>query len=234
MDVEAVAELLPDAAREALSRRGVDVEDPEQLAWAAAVGAVTHLLRNSVWEGWHTEPGGLDGPDMMRDTAALTRQVREVLAAEDPPDWHRVAALLTAPHRLLPDGRTLSRYARSARALQQLTDHAVGVADVLTTMAARDPRLARLYVAMQTCRSSSEQWWGMPAWPRRVELFLAALPRGARLPEGLGGEDELRAVLLAGPDRMSRETASWCLGHGLDGSVAPLPIPVTAEWMPDR
>ncbi len=229
-----MSELLPEAAREALSLRGVDVEDPEQLGWAAAVGAVTHLLRNSVWEDWHSAPGGLDGPDMMRDTAALTRQLREVLVVEEPPDWHRVAALLTAPHRLLPDGRTLSAYARSERGLQELTRHAVGVADVLTEMAARDPRLARLYVAMQTCRCSSEQWWGMPAWPRRVQLFLAALPRTVHFPDGVAGHEQLRRLLLAGPDRLSRETASWCLSHGLDGTVVPLPIPLTADWMPDR
>lgn len=73
----------------------------------------------------------------------------------------------------------------------------------------------------------------MPAWPRRVEIFLGAQPESVTLPEGVSSLADLHRSLLAGPDRLTRESAAWCLGHGLDGSVVPLPIAVSADWVPD-
>lgn len=109
----------------------------------AAVAIARLAWRDSPVEDWHAAPASrISDPDLMRANAAVTREVRGLLAST-PPGEHRlldpgdesgddvggllaaVPGALTDPDRRLPDGQRLHQFAPCAAQLSAYTDHVV-------------------------------------------------------------------------------------------------------------
>jgi hypothetical protein len=147
----------------------------------------------------------------------------------------------------LPDGRTLADLAPGRRQLLLLQDHAsalaalwargfveVGVREVLSVLAC---------CAARWCW----RWWLTPTWPNVVDAVIrriGATVRDEHRPRLLGaaplrcGDESLAALLLAGPDRLSSETASYVVRAGLgrlvpqDCGLPPMPRrPVASAYL---
>ncbi|WP_345201578.1 hypothetical protein [Fodinibacter luteus] len=216
-------EQLPLIERE-LEKSGVSLDADAGLLWAAAVGATQRMWRNTTLEDWHAGSSGLPDGEMMRANAATVRLAHELLASESP--WEVVAAAVTDPERRLPDGRALVECVDLDLADLRLSAEVAG--ELLAEVEANaGRRAARVLAACPTLWSGGD-WHGMPTWPRRVNEFCRAVQHpedshwsvqaledvGPR-PKEISDIDELRRVLLAGPDRMTAEAADWCVRAGI-------------------
>lgn len=94
---------------------------------------------------------------------------------------------------------------------------------------------AVLVLLAVTTASIYRDWWLAPDWPPLVAEFTACLKdpdransptmtnrlRSLAPPAQAADPDQLRRLLLAGPDRLDSETAAYCLQAGL-GILLPI------------
>ncbi|WP_138733587.1 hypothetical protein [Modestobacter excelsi] len=202
-----------------LRLRGIETD--EQLGWAAAVGAVQMMIRRSdgqVWELLHCSPAGLDDGEMMRANCAMTRLLHDRIDLSGT-DWAGVAAALTDPDRQLPDGRTLREYA--GKKLTALRRDVRSGAETLAFRQETDGARAALIGAASLTLVWGDRWYGMPAWPRIVDVFCTAAGdpehphwHGTPPPErpaSIADVGQLKELLLAGPDQLDGDAAAWCI-----------------------
>jgi hypothetical protein len=143
--------------------------------------------------------------------------------------FKRVGQVLADPRRGLPDGRLVIELAPSSLELTRYQAHAgaccarwenaaadVGAASILTLLACRGchvhlalvavHRLVRLVDEFVRRLDEPERW--RSAWELDNRRRLGDPPGGV-------SSEELRLVLLAGPDRLDAATARFCLRAGL-------------------
>ena len=206
-----------------LAKAGV-VAQEESLTWPAAVGATQAMWRNTELEDWHSSGEGLHDGEMMRANAATSRLIHQLLV--DGNTWEGIAAAVTHPRRRLPDGRSLREC--TGLPLGPLRRGAGSKALMLSELeGASDHRSALIFAASFTLLSGSD-WFGMPSWPRRVAAFcqlvenpedphwnIRSLAEHGPRPAEIADVEKLRSALLEGPDRMTAESAEWCVNAGI-------------------
>jgi hypothetical protein len=232
-------------------RLGVALDHGPQLVNLAAVAVTRLVWRDSPVEDWHAVPASrVSDGEMMRTNVATTRLVRSMIGRLE--DWaigQRDAARImedavlavVAPSRRLPDGRTIAELAPDGRQLLLLEEHASGLAS-LWGRRFRECGVREVLSVLACCAARwCWRWWLSPTWPAVVDAFLGQVStavHGLTTPEEMRGEHGLKRlveVLLAGPDRLSPEAASWVvragLGHLLpqDCGLSPMPRRVLPE-----
>jgi hypothetical protein len=250
----AAAVLDPVLLSAAARRLGFDPDDPRRLVDLTAAAVTRIAWRDSPVEDWHAVPHcRIGNGEMMRANAATTRLARDLL------DRRSLIALPTAgaqlrydlfttlyramtdPNRLLPDGRTVAELAPTPAQFADFDKH-------VCAYCTRWPRVAFEYGMPETlllfaCYAARYcwRWWLAPEWPRVVDEFVRRIDDPARWrdpsmtrqvtrldrPDEI--RDDLRHILLAGPDRLSASAAAYCIRAGLgallpqDCGVQPLP-----------
>lgn len=252
--------------REVARQLGFDPDDRGRLADLAAVGIARLAWRDGPVEDWHAVPQRrISDSELMRASAAVTRAVRDLLVAElPPPPWPRepagaagdadrvladVAAMLSAPGRRLPDGRTLEELAPAREDLaafaQHVREHTRWWADLAAGHGLYEVLLVLACHAALRCR----RWWLGPDWPYLIGEFArrsaeadpgqlsveqAARAQSTGPPPDMAGGSELRDLLSAGPDRLTAELAMYCLRAGL-GDLGPAdygrPVPPVSRHL---
>jgi len=238
-------------AREVVRKLGFDPDDRGSLADLAAVGIARLAWRDGPVEDWHAAPQRrISDSEMMRASAAVTRAIRDLLAAElPPPPWPRdprggeggadrvfadIADLLSAPSRCLPDGRTLADLAPSRGDLRAFARHVEKHARWWADLAARHGLHELLLVLACHAALQCRRWWLAPDWPYVISEFArrvdenpgqvnaehATHAQSTGPPPDAAGGSELRDLLAAGPDRLTAELALYCLRAGL-GDLRP-------------
>jgi hypothetical protein len=175
-------------ARDAARKLGFDPDDRGSLADLAAVGIARLAWRDGPVEDWRAVPQRrISDSEMMRASAAVTRAVRDLLAAELPSSpWPRdsggaegdadqvfagVADLLSAPARCLPDGRSLADLAPAREDLtayvRHVQQHAHWWADLAAGHGLHEVLLVLACHAALRCR----RWWLAPDWPYLIGEF---------------------------------------------------------------
>jgi hypothetical protein len=141
-----------------------------------------------------------------------------------------VAALI-APDRPLPDGRQLRELAPTPEQLAAYSDHVHGLCRRWAALADQAGTTTSLQLLADYAAVSCRRWWLGLDWPCLVTEFLARLEDPTRWsspsivahvrhlapPSQAANLDDLRMLLLAGPDRMDAETADYCLRAGIGG-----------------
>lgn len=229
-------------------RLGVELDRGPQLVNLAAVAVTRLVWRDSPVEDWHAVPvSRVSDGEMMRANVATTRLVRSMIGRLE--DWatgERDAARImedavsavVAPSRRLPDGRTVAEFAPDGRQLLLLQEHASGLAS-LWGRRFRECGVREVLSVLACCAARwCWRWWLTPTWPAVVDAILSQVSTAMHGEFGLTAPDEmigerglkrLAEVLLAGPDRLSPEAASWVvragLGHLLpqDCGLSPMP-----------
>jgi hypothetical protein len=195
-----------------------------------AVAAVHAFWRNTVAEEWHAQAWGLSDGEMLRANVAATRSAMDGL--DTGCSWIEIADSLTRDSRPLPDGRTLLEYAGPL--LEDLQVEAGAKAETLQEVEARHSRATAENLLLVQGLWYGSRWWGLPEWPARVERFLELLNAPADRhwkvealsalpprPADIAHDDQLRRLLLAGPDQLSAEAATWCVRAGLGHVLLP-------------
>lgn len=237
--------------RELGQRLGVDVGDRSAVLDLAAVGAVKVAWRDSPVEDWHADSENrIWDSDMMRANVAMTRLVRELLhthaaaaggllpsdsrwpGSEPVEMFGEICTVISDPHRLLPDGRSLAELAPDQGELDLFVEHVRACGRGWTGLArfhsVEAVVLALAVLGVQRCR----HWWLAPGWPEVVEEFMRCLKcpdrwyhpvitaaaAGVARPVELADDDELRRRLEAGPDLLSAEHAAYCVQAGLNAA----------------
>jgi hypothetical protein len=243
---------------------GFDPGDRGRLADLAAVGIARLAWRDGPLEDWHAVPQRrISDSEPMRANAAVTRAVRDLLVAEfPPPPWPRdaagakgdaervlaeIAALLSAPGRRLPDGRTLEELAPAREDLMMFAWHVQEHTRWWANLAAWHGLYEVLLVLACHAALRCRRWWLGPDWPYLIGEFArrAADPgqlsveqavrvRSTGPPPVVAGGSELRDLLAAGPDRLTAELALYCLRAGL-GDLGPAdygrPVPPVSRHL---
>jgi hypothetical protein len=213
---------------------GVDAGDVEQLKDLAAVAMTRIAWRDGPVEDWHSRPeAAIADGEMMRSNAATTRAVRQVMDRTPMLSvmFDHVGRVLVDPYRRLPDGRTLVALAPSALDLARYQAHVAACCARWASTAVEVGEMTVLTLLAVYGARYCWRWWRSTGWPRLVEEFIRRLVDPQRwgsarelvtrrrlgdLPGGATSE-ELRQLLLAGPDRLDIATAEFCLRAGLSG-----------------
>ncbi|MGH3519356.1 MAG: hypothetical protein ACRDQ7_18445, partial [Haloechinothrix sp.] len=171
-------------ARDLVSGLGVDPADGSTVLDLAAVGVTKLAWRNGPLEDWHADRDRkISNADMLRGNVATTRVVRQAvetlplapIVAADP--FARVGQALTAPDRILPDGRTVADLAVTASDLQQFHEHVHTGVDRWSALASRHGLAAALWMLASVSGYEREHWWLSPWWPGVVDEFVRDLDR---------------------------------------------------------
>jgi hypothetical protein len=172
---------------------------------------------------------------MMRANAATTRLIREVMDRTSAPDvmFHHAGRILADPYRRLPDGRRLIALAPTALELTRYRSHVAACYAKWVTAAAEIGEMTVLILLALYGARYGWRWWRSTTWPQLVEEFIRRLDdprrwgnawelvnrrRLGNLPGGASSQ-ELRHLLLAGPDRLDVATAEFCLRAGLSALI---------------
>lgn len=227
--------LLEDVAGEV----GLDAQNLERVADLAAVAVTRIAWRDGPVEDWHSiRFRRITDPEMMRCNAATSRAVRSVLgqrlfaAGQQHSDGVAVLAaigdVLADRGRALPDGRTLIALAPDAWQLARYDQHVAACVRQWQLVASRIGMRPLLTLLACHAATFNWRWWLSTGWMPVVATFIAGLDDPARWaatvfdprvhtgshPDGLS-VSRLHESLLAGPDRMSRASVSFCLRAGL-------------------
>lgn len=207
-----------------LKAMGVDASDDSAVLDLAAVGATKLLWRDSPLEDWHSQ-GWRDirDADMLRGNVATTRVVRRALG-QHLDDLAELGRIVARPERKLPDGRSVAELAVTEADMRDLRRHVNRAAARWTALAEQhEPAGVR---AMLACVQGYQRdlWWLTPWWPNHVDEFIQRIEDTSRRPDWVpenvidalaASAEELRAVLLDGPDKLSRTAAQRCVAAGL-------------------
>jgi hypothetical protein len=226
-------------------RLGVELDRGPHLIDLAAVAVTRLVWRDGPVEDWHAAPASrVNDAEMMRANVATTRLVRSMIGRlEDGTTGERDAARIVedavfaavAPSRRLPDGRTIAELAPSGPQLLLLQEHALELAS-LWGRRFREFGVRDVLSLLACCAARCWRWWLTPTWPAVVDAFLGQISttlHGELIAPGEAvgehGAVRLAEVLLAGPDHLRPEVASWVvragLGHLLpqDCGLSPMP-----------
>jgi hypothetical protein len=242
----AAAKVVDPAFLDVAARRlGFDPADPRRLVDLAAVAVTRLAWRDSPVEDWHAVPlRRISDGEMMRTNAATTRLPRDLLRNRLPsPLSSRAntccdpAALFAAVHdtlvdpsRQLPDGRMLAALPPEPAQLALLDDHVRTLCDVWTSHAVHLG--LRTMLTLLSCYAARfcRRWWLTPSWPHIVAEYIRRIgnpaccrdqPAGLwRRPTDGTDNEQLRRLLLAGPDMLGAEAAADALRTGL-GALLP-------------
>jgi hypothetical protein len=193
----------------------------------ASIGLAHDFWRNTEVEDWHASRWGLHDGEMMRNNSIVVKLIRQMLLDERA--LVDIAYAVTDPQRRLADGRTLQQYA--GKRLMNLRR------DVL--------RKALYYGSLELAYGrdivldwktnplfSNDDWHGTKLWVHKVGAFCRQVdnpddprwdlykekgwwPLDPR-PADIVDTDELRRLLLEGPELLSEEAAQWCVSAGLE------------------
>jgi hypothetical protein len=210
---------------------GVDPGDSDQVADVAAVAMTRLAWRDGPVEDWHSfRYRRINEAEMMRANAATTRAVRDVMDHGGSDGvFGRVGKVLADPCRRLPDGRRVVDVAPSRSEWEAYRGHVTACCTRWDALAASFGVAAVL--VLLACRGArfNWAWWRSTGWPWLVEEFIRRLDEPRRWnsaweianrralgdPPGDLSSQDLRSVLLAGPDRLNAATASYCLRAGI-------------------
>lgn len=219
-----------------LEAMGVDASDDSSVLDLAAVGATKLLWRNSPLEDWHSQGWRhIRDADMLRGNVATTRVVRRALG-HHLDDLAELGRIVARPDRKLPDGRSVADLAATDADLRDLRRHVNRAADRWTALAERH-ELAGVRAVLACVQGyQRDLWWLTPWWPNHVDEFIQRIENTSQRPDWVPKEvvdalaadaEGLRAVLLDGPDKLSRTAAHLCvaagLGHGDRHALRHLP-----------
>jgi hypothetical protein len=241
-----------DLIAEVLADRGVHRDDVTTLTRWAPLALTSLCWRNTVIEERHCDPTSTlsDGAMLMANvdttrtfTWAMSDlwrlwEIDQHSCLDDVSDIEAdslEAVLLEYtedlldPTRLMPHGVLLGEVA--GEELTDLSQHMHTQVTALAEAAEEDGTdVVLMWLALRGM-SACANWWGGPAWPRRVDEWLRLVDEpahefwsGTPLPPapGLASDREwLRYTLLTGPDRLGVEVADWCTQEGRIGSVRP-------------
>jgi len=194
------------------------ISDPELMrANAATTRLIRCLLELQVPEA----------PDKPTDAVQCHTDADELFAS--------IGHALAAPDRRLPDTRTVGELSPGRIELASYQDHVAEITREWTNAANQLGTHALLVLLAVTAASTCRDWWLAPGWPDVVAEFIACVKDPERAgspaittrlrtlarPAQASDPDQLRRLLLAGPDRLDIETASFCLRTGL-GVLLPI------------
>jgi hypothetical protein len=229
-------ELIRYGAQECASRFGHLDEDA--LLWLAATRITLALWRNTSVENWHAGSSPLHDGTMMRINAATTRLVRSMLSF-DHVDWVAVGLAIVNPSRVLPTGQSVLELGLACHNPDDLA-HEDDPREDLAEMAQDAIGWGRAYrfherefglrTLIESFCAFDNGWFGAPGWGRIVDRFVAAVDDREhahwrehrdrpwfdewftnRPADIADNAEQLRRLLLAGPDLLSEAAAEWCV-----------------------
>lgn len=230
--------------REYYSDRYAARSGPDQTA-TAAYSMVLSVWRNTLVEEAHAGNGldRISDGEMFAANVATFRLFRDFLRAADRTrgSWYRLAREMVRADRIVAGMRTVADLL--GEFYEQWAASAEGTVMYYAELTERDDHDMEWFIAVKSCFGSvGENWFGMPSWPRVVDVFIQRQHRGSGTVEAGDGDDiggpsspaaitangqvlpmsveELRLGLLDGPDRIDPEILDWCVDRGI-GSIRP-------------